>query len=604
MLTKTSFMSGWQCPLRAWFESHRPHLATPLDAAVLDRLQQGREVGELARLRYPGGVLVVERSGAIEDRGGETRRLMADPDVPAIFEGVFVDDAAAVQVDVLRRVDGSAWDLLEVKSSSRVKDEHLPDVGVQALVLRRVGVPVRRVGVLHLDRNYVLDQGGLDVDALFVLEDLTDSVGGILGEVAAKVDELLDVLAHEDPPDVSPGPRCRKPYTCPFTAQCHPEPGKYDVSQLPRAGKMVEELAAVGIDDLRDLPRGVHLSAMQARVRDSVVADQEYVGPGLRRALEAVEWPLLYLDFETTVEAIPRHVGTGPWWQLSTQWSLHVQERDGSLDHCEFIHDEDSDPRRSFAESLLDALEGGGSIVVYSSFEKTVLRKLAADLPDLADQIEGVVSRLHDLLAVIRDGFYHPAFRGSFSIKAVLPALVCPASTTSPHRVLPAGIHRRSRIGSRACLCDHALRRGTGDLPPFAGPPRPIVPARQSCPANPGAGPQVGSLATVARLLLFARGVPADPTRGRAAPRCEDPRQDHAHLPSHRSFPAGFARSPYRPSWQLIWSTRGVEARSRSCASEARREGRLRSLCRRRSGGPRSLHLGGGVGRGSRCGRW
>jgi hypothetical protein len=35
-----------------------------------------------------------------------------------------------------------------------------------------------------------------------------------------------------------------------------------------------------------------------------------------------------------------------------------------------------------------------------------------------------VQSRIVDLLPVVRDHVYHPAFGGSFSLKAVLPALV------------------------------------------------------------------------------------------------------------------------------------------------------------------------------------
>ena len=53
---------------------------------------------------------------------------------------------------------------------------------------------------------------------------------------------------------------------------------------------------------------------------------------------------------------------------------------------------------------------------------------MAAWLPEFAKQIKKIHCRLWDLLPVVRNHVYHPAFAGSYSLKAVLPALV-PALT-------------------------------------------------------------------------------------------------------------------------------------------------------------------------------
>src|ERR1039458_2858132 len=42
----------------------------------------------------------------------------------------------------------------------------------------------------------------------------------------------------------------------------------------------------------------------------------------------------------------------------------------------------------------------------------------------LTGRIKKIERRLWDLLPVVRNHVYHPAFAGSFSLKAVLPALV------------------------------------------------------------------------------------------------------------------------------------------------------------------------------------
>jgi predicted RecB family nuclease len=70
-------------------------------------------------------------------------------------------------------------------------------------------------------------------------------------------------------------------------------------------------------------------------------------------------------------------------------------------------------------------MEEIGDIVVYNAtFESQRLLELAACLPEFSGRIKNIQSRLWDLLPVVRNHVYHPAFAGSYSLKAVLPALV------------------------------------------------------------------------------------------------------------------------------------------------------------------------------------
>ena len=94
------------------------------------------------------------------------------------------------------------------------------------------------------------------------------------------------------------------------------------------------------------------------------------------------------------------------------------------LDHRDFLADPSRDCRRELAEWLLEDLEDSGAIVVYSSFEKTVLGNLGKLFRDLEPDLDGCIDRLFDLEKAFRSWFYHPAFRGRTSIKVTLPALV------------------------------------------------------------------------------------------------------------------------------------------------------------------------------------
>jgi hypothetical protein len=131
-----------------------------------------------------------------------------------------------------------------------------------------------------------------------------------------------------------------------------------------------------------------------------------------------------YLDFETFNPAIPLYSNTRPYERIPFQWSLHHDDGSGDLAHTEFLADGEIDPRREFAETLLGAVEEvRGAMVVWSSFEASVIRELVGLFPDLADRLTALLDRIVDLLPIVRDNVAHPAFQGSYSMKSVAPAV-------------------------------------------------------------------------------------------------------------------------------------------------------------------------------------
>jgi hypothetical protein len=137
-----------------------------------------------------------------------------------------------------------------------------------------------------------------------------------------------------------------------------------------------------------------------------------------------VQYPVHHLDFETIMLAVPRFSETRPYQALPVLWSNHIEQVTGELRHEEFLHKDMNDPRKVLADALLESLGNQGSICVYSPYERSILEQLAAALPSLRQALLHVVSRLWDLLPIVRDHYYHPAFGGSYSIKSVLPAMV------------------------------------------------------------------------------------------------------------------------------------------------------------------------------------
>ena len=425
-LSKTRYLSGDQCHLRLWYDTHAPDLAPEVDDSLQAIFDTGHEVGELARRRYPGGHLVAEDYLHVAQALEQTQEVIAGSDAPALFEPAFVHRGVLVRADVIERLPGGGWGLVEVKSTTRLKDVFVLDVAVQLCVLRGAGLDVRAAGVLTLNRDYVYDGERLDLNALFKLHPVLDQAESLLDSVVAGVQEMQEMVERRSPPDIRPGDHCFKPYSCPYYAHCtrdvvSPEHG---LNELPRLGaKRGDSLVAEGIEEIRDIPPDFPLTPLQRIVRQAVREGRAAVRGNLRKELAKAAPPIRYLDFETFAPAIPRFAGTRPYDAIPFLFSVHTGRDGAPPAHEDYLHDQDDDPRPKFVERLIEAVGHNGAICTYSSYERQVIHALMAAVPGRSEALASIEGRLFDLLPVIRNGYYHPDFRGSFSIKNVLPVL-------------------------------------------------------------------------------------------------------------------------------------------------------------------------------------
>lgn len=174
------------------------------------------------------------------------------------------------------------------------------------------------------------------------------------------------------------------------------------------------------------MPDDLGLNDKQLRAKQSTLSNNLLVDSAIRGQLAAIKWPCHYLDFETVATFLPLYPGRRCHEQVLTQFSVHSRDSlSAELRHAEYLADPAEDGERPLAERLVAALQGEGSILVYNAtFEKTRIKALQARFGDLVAPLEAILGRIVDLLPIVRDYVYHPEFRGSFSIKTVLPALV------------------------------------------------------------------------------------------------------------------------------------------------------------------------------------
>jgi len=425
MLSKSRFLSGLQCHLCLWHSCYNPDLATdvsPVQQAIFDT---GHKVGELATRLYPEGVLIEERYFEHEKAVQKTLKAIRDPGITSIYEAAFIYDDIRIRVDILERSDNGKWNLIEVKSSASVKEIHLPDVAIQYYVLQGSGLDINRSYLLHINNQYVYDGNNLNLGSFFSCSDVTDEAISVQHELSMIVNELKSMLNAPPPPVIKPSRHCKSPYMCNFWDYCTRDmPGDWVLELSGISQKKLDELEAMGIEGIRDIPDSYPLTMLQERIRICVVHNKEFISKDIEDELKDVEYPVHFLDFETVSPAIPRYAGTRPYQTIPFQWSDHILTEKEILEHREYLCSDDKDPREEFAHTLLATLGKTGTIFIYTTYEKTIIENLAEYFPQLRSDLLLIIDRFKDLCAIIKKHFYHPEFHGSFSLKSVLPAVV------------------------------------------------------------------------------------------------------------------------------------------------------------------------------------
>lgn len=415
-ITKRIFLNALTCPTLGWL-MRQDQIPNPITAAARFQIEQGIEIGKRARALCPTGHLIATHN--FNSAVAATQNLMTHPNTQTLFEPAFHTDDFAARADILKRKSDS-WHLTEVKSSTNDKTDFIDDMAYTAMVIERSGFNISGVSLLLISKEFRL---GMEPENLFVEIDHTDAVKVRIDDFKPVCTEFEELTRMPEKPDPELRFACRG---CDMFKDCTGQGIGNHIFDLPRLNHArFNELTDSGIVCIEDIPSGFSLTVNQARVKDCVQLKKPLVEDRLKPDLEAVSWPAYYLDFETVMTTIPLYPDLAPYAQLPTQYSIHKCSESGHvIAHSEYLADLDRDCRHELAEHLLGDLKGEGSIIVYTSFEKTIINSLARLYPDLAANLNLLIDRLVDLEAIIRKNFYHPGFHGSTSIKRTLPVLV------------------------------------------------------------------------------------------------------------------------------------------------------------------------------------
>ena len=422
-LSKSLYTRGLQCHKSLYLHKYRPELRGEPTPELEALWKSGHEVGDFARMLFPGGV-VVPFDGLTKDEQLAKTREEIDRGTKAIYEATFTHNDVFVKADIIVRNRGS-WDLYEVKSSTSVKEHYWDDVAIQYYVLSGCGVPVNKAYLVHVNNSYVRE-GDIVPEELFVPQDIT----GIVKEKQASIpEELAEMRAmlRGKMPGIDIGPHCDDPYECDFKGHCWEHVPEDSVFSLRGRGVDPWELYRQGVIRLADVPLD-SLNLMQRMQVEYFLSRKSHADPKkVREFLKKIGYPVCFLDFETFGSAIPLFDGTRPYQQVPFQYSMHrIDAKGNEARHFEYLAPPGVDPRKEMAEKLLGEIPEGACVLVYNiAFEKRVLRELGESLPKLRKRLNAITEGMIDMMEPFKArDIYDWRMNGSYSLKSVLPVLV------------------------------------------------------------------------------------------------------------------------------------------------------------------------------------
>lgn len=427
LLSKSSYIKGLQCEKHLYLYKYQYKDMDELSDMQKAIFQRGTDVGELAQQLFPDGINASPPNAFQYNKCVAQTRLHIDQGTDVIYEAGFLYNEVLAIADIIAR-EGDKWNIYEVKSSTSISDTYLNDAALQYYVLSNSGIEIKDFSIIYINNQYIR-KGELNLSELFTIESVLDLILSLQDFVKKNVERLKKVVSKKEIPNIDIGEHCHDPYTCGFFNYCRnhiPDNSVFDFSGMRLDKKY--DLYREGIIRLADVPPDYKLSKNNQIQLDAYKSGEPVIDKeGIINFISDLNYPLYFMDFESFQPAVPLYENTKPYQQIPFQYSVHYKKsEDRKPDHFEFLAEAGEDPRIQFIENLLMYTAGEGDIIVYNkAFEISRLNEIASAFPEFDESIEELISRIKDLMIPFRQKYYYAnEMKGSYSIKAVLPALV------------------------------------------------------------------------------------------------------------------------------------------------------------------------------------
>ena len=423
-ISKSKFLNGLQCKKLLWYVYNEPDAIPEPDEATQAIFDQGHLVGDYSKKLYPEGK-EIDHTGSFEKGLKSTKELISKR-VP-IFEAALTYKNCYARADILEPVGKDKWNIIEVKSSTDIKDVNYHDIGFQYYLYSGAGLKIDKCYLMCIDNTYIR-KGEIDPNKLLKKIDITEEIKKTYSKtIENNVADMVKAIAAKTFIEIGIGAHCNDPYDCPLIDKCWSFLPERNVFLLYRNSKLPMALIKEGILELAKIPKKCELNEKNQIQVNCEKTGKPYIDPEkIKEFLDTIQYPAYYMDFETCGSAIPLFDGSSPYQQVPFQFSVHiVKEKGAKTEHFSFLADGNNDPRPEFMAKLKEVMGTKGSIIAYNAgFEMGILKKCTDVLPEYINWVESIEKRIIDLLKPFSNfAYYHSKQNGSCSLKKVLPVL-------------------------------------------------------------------------------------------------------------------------------------------------------------------------------------
>lgn len=419
-ISKTAFLKFDQCSKAFFLYKKHLYLRDPVSKEKQFTFNRGHHVGQLAQQLFPGGIDVSLQTKNSKAAYELTQELLKRNN-NTIYEATFIYNNFLVMVDLLH-FDGSVWNAYEIKSSLKISDTYIKDACLQYYVLKNTLQDFSDLFLVTLNPNYILDDE-IDLKQLFRKRSVKENAKKNIDYFDKAALQMNELLEQNVIPDIQIGKHCFSPYECDFVGTCWKNTN--DLKSVFRIGKSDrEQLFSFYFSGAPTVDKIDLNSELKPHVKiqvKSINSGEPYFDKkAISNFLGKVDGNFCFLDMEIWSPAIPNYKGTGPFEQIPFLFSI-CYLRNGAPVFKHYLKPVETDSRYEFLIALLESTQEFASVLVFDkNLEQQILGKLENLYPEKKKEIGELREKLIDLAEPVQNFyFYHPKFKGNFSLKAV-----------------------------------------------------------------------------------------------------------------------------------------------------------------------------------------
>lgn len=424
VLSKSTFIRGLQCEKSLYFYKNTQIKRDPISAEQKALFSRGTDIGKYAWNLFPNGTDVSPSSLSKYGESALKTRDCINNNVQSLYEAVFIYNKVLVALDIL--VNNNGWHAYEVKSSTRITATYLMDAALQYYVITKSGIELKDFSIVFVNKDYV-KKGEINYTHFFTIKSVLPEILERQTLIEETIKKSFATLAQISIPEKGIGEHCFYPYTCDYRGTCWkamPQNSVFDLVNYSKHDQFAlyrnDTILMEQIEEVSKFKKDQQIQIWCAKNKTDYIDTIK-----IKECLQQLSDTNYFFDIEAYMPSVPIFDDTKPFEHIPFLFSLHYLSNK-IVSHEVYLTDVNNDQRRNFAEAFLKATEKEGNILIFDdNLERRILNKLATLYPDLASQIQERTNRIID----IRNWFalpifYSPSMKGSYSLKAILPALV------------------------------------------------------------------------------------------------------------------------------------------------------------------------------------